>query len=193
MRDRVVPFNELRGLRVLLDERGDRAPDEAPQHHDPVAELARRELELLDGLFGGVHRDDGRRDEAIGVRAELVHGEHVVGAAQGAPQLVRRQAVVAKAGGRIDHGEVEPEIVQALVEEPRHHRGRAVQRVFCRQEPERFLPDPPAAALGHRHRQRIANARARQRQRFHCGVAADTAELLAHVRARTRPSGRPRR
>ena len=149
--DRVVPLDELRGLRVLLDERGDGAADQAAHHHDPIAELARRELELLDRLLGRVHRDDGRGNEAIAVRAELVHREHVVGAAEGAPQLVRRQAVVAEPGGRIDHGEVEPEVVQALVEEARHHRGRAVQRVLGRQEPERLLPDPAAAALGHGH------------------------------------------
>src|SRR4030095_5646861 len=38
-RDRVVPFDELRGLRVLLDERLDGTADQGAQHDDLVAQL----------------------------------------------------------------------------------------------------------------------------------------------------------
>src|SRR5439155_1519572 len=37
--DRVIPLDELRGLRMLLDQRGDGAANEAPHHDDLVAEL----------------------------------------------------------------------------------------------------------------------------------------------------------
>jgi hypothetical protein len=80
--DHVVPLDELGRLGMLLDERGNRTADEAAHHDDAVAELLRGELQLLDRFLGRIHRDDRRGDDAVAVRAELLGGEHVVGAAE---------------------------------------------------------------------------------------------------------------
>jgi hypothetical protein len=63
--DGVVPFDELRRVRVLLHEGGNRTADEAAQHHHAEAELLAGEL-------------DGGRNDAIAVGAELLGRERVV-------------------------------------------------------------------------------------------------------------------
>src|SRR5256885_15857170 len=70
--DHVAPLDELRGGGMLLGEGRDGAAHEAADHHDLVAELPRRELQLLDGLLRRVHRDDRRRDDAVLESAELI-------------------------------------------------------------------------------------------------------------------------
>ena len=54
----------------------------------------------------------------------------------------------AQPGGRIDDDKVEPEFVEAVVEQPRHHRGRAVERVFRLAGPEGLLSDALLPPLG---------------------------------------------
>ncbi len=185
--DDVVPLHETGRLRPLLEERGHRPPHH-PAHHDhPVAELGGRELDLLDRFLGRVHGDDRGRDHPVLEAAELVRREDVVGAADGPPQPRVLHAVVAQPGGRIHHREVDAEIRQPLVEQPRQHGGGAVQHVLARRGPERFLADPAARALRHRHPERVGHPLARQRQPLHGGLAADLAERLAHHRAVLEP------
>src|SRR2546422_7258035 len=82
--DDVEPLGELRGLGLLLGHRGHGPAHEAADHDDLEAELGGRELQLFDRLLRRVHRDDRGRDDAIGVRLELLGREHVVRAADGA-------------------------------------------------------------------------------------------------------------
>ena len=138
--DDVVPLDVLRRLGLLLLERRHAPPHEPAQHRDLVAELRHRELQLLDGLFRRVHGDDGGRDHAVVEAAELVGREHVVGAADGPAQPRVLHAVEAQAGGRVDHAEVDAEIVESLVHEARQHGGRAVEDVLAGRRPERLLP-----------------------------------------------------
>jgi hypothetical protein len=79
--DHVVPLGEARGVRLLLGDGRDAAPHETAQHHHLEPELLGGEFHLLDRLFGRVHRDDRRRNDAIAEPAELVGGEDVVSAA----------------------------------------------------------------------------------------------------------------
>src|SRR3989441_5120232 len=115
--DHVVPLDELRGVGMLFGEGRDRAAHEAADHHDLVAELPRRELQLLDGLLRRVHRDNRRGDDAVLEPAELVGREHVVGATDRTAQPRVRHAVIREAGRRVDDTEVDAEVVQTLVEE----------------------------------------------------------------------------
>ena len=54
-----------------------------------------------------------------------------------------------EAGGRIEHGEVQPEFVEALVEQTRDHRGRAIERVAGREGPPALLRTARIAAFVH--------------------------------------------
>jgi hypothetical protein len=83
--DDVVPLDQARRVGPLLGQRGHRPAHEPADHDDLVAELLGRELDLLDGLLGRVHRDDRGRDDAVLEPAELVGGEDVIGAADGPP------------------------------------------------------------------------------------------------------------
>jgi hypothetical protein len=155
---------------------------EAADHHDLVAELGDGVVQLLDRLLRRVHRDDRGRDDPVGQRAELVHREHVVGPADGAPLPRVLHAVEAEPGRRVHHAEVDAEVVQALVHEPREHGGRPVEHVLAGRGPERFHADPLAGALGHRHLERVRHALGGRRQPLDCRVTADAPELLAHDR-----------
>src|SRR3989441_12861915 len=112
--DHVAPLDELRGGGMLLGEGRDGAAHEAADHHDLVAELPRRELQLLDGLLRRVHWDDRRRDDAVLESAGLICREHVVGATDRSAQPRVRHAVIPEAGRRVDNTKVDPEVVQAL-------------------------------------------------------------------------------
>ena len=70
--DHVLPHREPRGLALDLSGGRDRAVHQAAEHRDLVAELLHRELELLDRLLGGVHRDDRRRGHAVAEIAEIL-------------------------------------------------------------------------------------------------------------------------
>jgi hypothetical protein len=82
--DHVVPLGEASRVRLLLGDGGDAAAHEAAQHHHLEPKLLGGEFHLLDRFLRRVHRDDCRRDDAIAEPAELVGGEDVVGAADGA-------------------------------------------------------------------------------------------------------------
>ena len=178
--DHVEPLGELGRVRLLLGDGGHRPAHEAAEHHHLVAELARRVVQLLDRLRGRVHRDDRGRHDPVRVLAELVGGEHVVGAADRAAQPRVLHTMEREPGGRIHDAQVDAELVQPLVHEPWHHRGRAIEHVFARRGPERFLAHPAPAPLGERHLERVGDALGGGVEAFDRGRAADAAELLLH-------------
>src|SRR5205085_11909300 len=137
--DDVVPHREAGGLALDLAGGFDRAVHQAAEHRDLIAELLDGVIELLDRLLGSMHRDDRRRGHAVGEIAEILGRDDVVGAAGSPPSLAVADPRYPKAAGRVDDREVEPDLVEALVEEPRKHRGREVARVLRRMGPEGLL------------------------------------------------------
>ena len=181
--DHVVPVDEPGGLGIRLGESGD-GPAHEPTHHDHlVAQLLRRELDLLDGLFGRVHGDDGGGNDAILETAELVSGEHVVGAANRAAKPGVLHAVITQPRRRVHDAEINAEVVQALVHQARKHGRRPVEHVLARGAPEGLLAHPAPAALSQRHLERIGDALAGEVIGFRRRLAPDAPELLAHDRA----------
>ena len=176
--DDVVPNRETGGLAFHLAAGLDRAVHQATQHRDLVAELLDRVFDLLDRLLRGVHRDDRRRGHAVGKGAEIFGGDDVVGAAGGAARLAVADARHAQTARRIDDCEIEPDLVEALIEESRKDRSREVARVLGGMRPERLLADTAAPPLLDRHRQHAARAAADRAPAAHRGLAADLAELL---------------
>jgi hypothetical protein len=73
-------------------------------------------LEFFDRLGRRVHRDHRGRRQPVGVRGELLGGERVERAAGRAAHLVVADEGHGEAGGRIEHGEVQSEFVEPLVE-----------------------------------------------------------------------------
>jgi hypothetical protein len=74
-----------------------------------------------------------------------------VGADRSATRLVVLNARQAQPGRRVDHGEIGADLIEALVEQLRHHRGGAVERVFALAVPEIRLRDAPLGELGRGH------------------------------------------
>src|SRR5205807_1259515 len=91
-------------------------PDPAAEHPDLGAELLGDEFELLDRLLGGVHRDHRRRGQAVAEVAEIIGSDDVEAADHGAPRLVILDAGYAEPGGRIDDAEIDPQLVEPVVE-----------------------------------------------------------------------------
>src|SRR5206468_5869158 len=85
----------------------------------------------------------------------------------------------AQARGRIDDREVAAELVEALVEQARHHRGRAVERVAGLAGPEAWLGETPAPPLGERHAQRVLRGLHRGVEPIGSPVATDLSHALA--------------
>ena len=140
------------------------------------------EFELGDRLVGGVHRDDRRRRQPVAETAEIIGRNDVVGADHGAPGRVVLDARKAQPGGRVDDDKVEAQLVEAVIEQFRHHRGRAVERVFRLARPERLLPQALLAAFGDRHRQILAGRPHRLQKPVRGEIAADLAHLVAEHR-----------
>src|SRR5207244_918698 len=138
------------------------------------------ELQLLDGLLRRVHRDDRRRDDAVLESAELLGREHVVGATDASAQPRVRHAVIPEAGRRVDNTKVDPEVVQALVQQAGQHRRRPVEDVLAGRPPEGLLAYPAPPPLGQGHPERAGDAVASDRQSLGRGVPTDALELLAH-------------
>ena len=128
---------------------------------------------------GRVHRNDRGRGHAVAQVAEVVRGDDVVGANHRAPGVVVADARHAQAGGRVDDREVGAELVEPLVEQARHHRGGAIERVLRLAAPEGGLGDAPAPPLGDRHAQRIARGLHGGEEAVGGLVAADLAHPLA--------------
>jgi hypothetical protein len=176
--DDVVPYRKAGGLAFHLAAGLDRAVHQAAEHRDLVAELLDGVVELLDRLLRRVHGDDRRRGHTIGKGAEIFGRDDIVGAASGAARLAIADARHPQTAGRIDDCEIEPDLVEALIEEPRKNRSREVARILGRMGPERLLADTAPPPLLDRHRQHAARAAADRAPAAHRGLAADLAQLL---------------
>ena len=132
---------------------GARARPDRPVH-EPVdedrlqAELEDGVLEGRDGLLGRVGGDLRHRRQAVGVGPVHLGAEGVQRPAGDLAHL----GVLDRRGGqraaRVEHGEVDAEIAEALVEEPRELRGGAIQGVGRRQAPPGRARRPVRAPLG---------------------------------------------
>src|SRR5947207_5001669 len=156
--DHVVPNRNAGGLALHLAGRFDRPVHQAPEHRDLVAELLDGIVKLLDRLLGGVHGDDRGRGHAVAEIAEIFGRHDIVGPTGGTARLAVADPRHAQPTGRIDDREIEPNLVEAFVQEPREYRGREIAGVLRRMSPERLLADPPPATLLDRHRQDAARA-----------------------------------
>ena len=109
----------------------------AAKHDGAIAELPDRIVELGDRLLRRARGDDRHRREAAAVWREHL-GRHPVVGAGGVPvKLIVRNAVDEEPEARIDDGEVDAELRQALVEERRKKRSGLVARVGRRAPPDR--------------------------------------------------------
>jgi hypothetical protein len=120
---------------------------EAREHGALEAEGAAGVLELFDRLPGRVHRHDRHRREPVRVLRVGLGQVAVEGAHDGATGLLLVDALGQQTVGRVEHREVDPELVEAFVEEPRQHRRRAIQRVARRETPPGRTHEAHAAPL----------------------------------------------
>ena len=157
-------------------------PDPAAEHADLGAELFGDEFELLDRLLGGVHRDHRRRGQAVAEVAEIIGRDDVEAADHRAPGLGILDARYAEPRGRIDDAEIDPELVEPVVQHPRHHRGGAVAGVGRLASPIAFHGDAAAAPLVDRERQRVGDAAHVPEQPVRRLVAGRLAHLLGEHR-----------
>ena len=119
-------------------------------HDDLEAELAHRVRRLFDGFLGGVHGHHGRRSHAVGEGPEHLGIHPVHRARHRAAQILVGIRDVEEPERRIHEREVDAEVVESLVEEPRHHGGGPVQRI-AGLPPPRGPMGTALHALGRRH------------------------------------------
>jgi len=129
-----------------------------------------------------VHRDDRSRGQPVAETLKVIGRDDVVGADHGAPRRVIGYARKAQPGGRVDDREIETDLVEAIVEQPRHHRGGAVECVFRLASPEGLLGDALVPPFGDRQRQRLAGRRHCLQKAVCRQIAADFAHLFAEHR-----------
>jgi hypothetical protein len=134
------------------------AADGAGEHADLGAELFGDEFELLDRLLRRVHRDHRGRGHPVAELTEIIGGDDVEAADHCTPCLVIVDAGYAEPRSRVDHGEIEPQLVEPVIEHARHHRGSAVTGVGSLAPPEALHRDAATASLGDRQRERFGDA-----------------------------------
>src|SRR5208282_2991603 len=127
--------------------------------------------------------DHRRRGQAVAEIAEVIGGDDVEAADHGAPGLVILDARYAEPRRRVDHAEIDPQLVEAVVEHARHHRGGAVAGVGRLAPPITLHSDAPAPPLGDGERQHVGDAA----HMFEQPVARLVAGGLAHVLGEYRP------
>jgi hypothetical protein len=154
----------------------------AAEHADLRAQLLGHEFELGNRFVRGVHRDDRRRRQPVAEAAEVIGRDDIIGADHGAAGRVVLDARQAQTGGRVNDDKIQAELVEAVVEQFRHHRGGAVEGVFRLACPERLLADALLAAFGDRHRQILAGRPHRPQKPVRGEIAADLAHLVAEHR-----------
>ena len=120
--------------------------------------------------------------QPVAETAEILGRDDVVGADHSAPRRVVLDARQAQPGGRIDNHKVEAQLVEAVVEQLRHHRRGAVERVFRLAAPEGLLTQTLIAALGDRHREQLAGRPHRLQKAVRGQIAADLTHLVAEHR-----------
>ena len=107
--------------------------------------FADRVVELRDRLVGRVHRDLRDRRHAVGVREVDLGVERVERAARHLAQLGVEDRERREPAARVEHREVDAELVEPLVEQARQVRGGAVERVRGGQAPPRRARGPELA------------------------------------------------
>ncbi len=130
-------------LRALAHEGGYGAADVVGDHQHLEAELAHGVGRLLDGLLGRVHRHHGGGGDAMGIGPEHLRVHPVDGTRHRSPDLLVGVRDVEEPERGIEDAEVEPEVVEPLVEEPRHH-GRGSVEGAGRLAPPGGPVNPPA-------------------------------------------------
>ena len=91
-----------------------------------------------------MHRDHRRRGQTVAEIAEVIGGHDIEAADHGAPGFVILDARYAQPRGRIDDAEIDPELIETIVQHPRHHRGGAVAGVRGWRPPIAFHRDAAA-------------------------------------------------
>ena len=136
-REVVDPVGEVAQRRIVSLHRLQRAVHEARDHRDLQIERVDRVLQLLDGLGRGEHRDRcGRRHPVRVFAVELGH-HRILGAAAGASNVLLGLVEEEEPEGRVDDGEVEPQLVEPLAQQPGQHGCGPVEGIPRRNPPER--------------------------------------------------------
>ena len=175
----VVPNGEPRRIGVGRRDRSEAPRHAAAEHAHLRPQFLRHVFELGDRLVRRVHGNDCGRGHPVAQIAEVVGGDDVVGANDRPPGVVIADSRHAQAGGRVDDREIGAKLIKALVEQARHHRGRAIERVLGLTAPEGRLGDAPALSFGDRHAQRVARGLHRGEESVGGPIAANLSHSLA--------------
>ncbi len=126
-------------------------------------------VELRDRLGRRVRRDLRDRRHAVGIGEVDLGVERVQRAARHLAQLVALDRERHESAARVEHREVDPELVEPFVEQARQVRGGAVERVRGGQAPPRRARRPELA---------LARLRERAPRAQHHVVEVDSARGL---------------
>ncbi len=160
----------------------DRPAHTAAEHADLCAQLAGDERQFLERLVRRVHRDHRGRGEPVAEVLEVFVGDDVEAADHRAPRRVVGDARKTEPGGRVDDPEVDPELVQTVVQHPGHHGRRAVAGVGRLPAPEALHRDAAFSTLPGGHAERVGPAPLRLQEAVGAEVARDFADLLGKHR-----------
>ena len=183
----VVPVAEPGGALVAVGGRGRGPGDHAGEQRRLHAERPGRVLEFLDGFVGRRGRDHGHRGQPVRIVGEVLRREGVEGA-----QGLALQVLVLGDGrraGRVHDAEVEAEFVEALVEEPGHHRRRAVAGVGHGHLPEPRVGGPVVAPTFRAHTLRLADEGVETVETLGYPGPGDLGDALLHHRPELEPVG----
>src|SRR5215469_2533156 len=133
-------------------------------------------LELLDRLGGSVHWNACRRGNAISVISENVGVVIVESAADDAAQFIVADMRREESLTRIQNGEIEPHLVETLMEQARQSRSRAVESILRRIRPEHRTRSTEFASL--RRRDMVPT---KVECRIPCGLVTFENFAAAHV------------
>ena len=128
----VLVEREVHDFRVLALDFRNRA-QHVTREHEGLEPKAGRELKFLDRFFGRVHRDHADAGHAVFETGEHVGVVEVVRTGRRPAQFVvahARQRDHLEAEARVDDRVVEADLVEALVQQPRQHRGAPVEGVL---------------------------------------------------------------
>ena len=113
-----------------------RTADGALDHDRLHAQFVDAELSLADGLLRSPHGNDGGGNKTVAVAAKEVRMHHVDGPDVGETKLVVRNPPKTQPLRRVEHREIDAEIVEARPQEAWEHGGRTVERVGGGRKPE---------------------------------------------------------
>ena len=146
--ERVHVEPDLVRLGAFTHEGRHRPPHVVRDHQDLEPEFTNGVRRLLDRLVRRVHGHDRRRRDPVRVRLEHLRVHPVDRAGHGAPDLLVGVADPEKPERGVEDAEVDAEVVQSFVEEPRDHGGRAIERPGRLTPPGRAMDAPSQSFLG---------------------------------------------